>query len=54
MNSQGDIKISAMRAYLKGSWESVHQSMNSRNKSDISAGDKLLGTNPDGKVAEHA
>jgi hypothetical protein len=53
MNSQGDIKISAMRSYLKGAWESVHQSMNSQNKSDISARDILLGTNSDVTVVEH-
>ena len=32
------MQISAMRPYLEGPGEPVHQSVNSRNKSDISAG----------------
>jgi hypothetical protein len=53
MNSQGDMKISAMHSHLNGVWEPVHQSVNSRNKSDVSARDKFLSADFDGMVEEH-
>ena len=42
-----------MRPYLEGPGEPVHQSVNSRNKSDVSAGDKLQSIGFDGTVEEH-
>ena len=47
------MQISAVRPYLKGPGEPVHQSVNSRNKSDVSAGDKSQGAGFDGMVEEH-
>ena len=53
MCSQGDMQISAMHPHRKGPGELVHQSVNSRNKLEVSAGDKLGGASFDGIVEEH-
>ena len=47
------MQISVVRPYLKGPGEPVHQSVNSRNKSNISVGDKSQGAGFDGTVEEH-
>ena len=52
MYSGGDMQISSMCPHLKGPGEPVHQSVNSRNNSDVSAGDKFLDADFEGTV-EH-
>ena len=47
------MQISAMRSYLKSARESVHQSVNSRNKSDVSAEDKFYSVDFDGTIEEY-
>ena len=42
-----------MRPYLKGLGEPVHQSVNNRNKSYVSAGDEFPGAGLDVTVEEH-
>ena len=53
VNYEGDMQISAMRSYLKSARESVHQSVNSRNKSDVSAEDKFHSVDFDGTIEEY-
>ena len=53
MNFDGDMQISAMRSHLKGARESVHQCVNSRNKSDVSAEDKVHSVDFDGMIEEY-
>jgi len=53
MNSEGDMQISAMRSHLKGARESVHQSVNSRNKLDVLAEDKFHSVDFDGTIEEY-
>ena len=53
MNSEGDMQISAMHSYLKSARESVHQSVNSQNKSDVSVEDKFHSIDFDGMIEEY-
>ena len=53
MNSEGGMQISAMRSYLKSARESVQQSVNSRNKSDVLAEDKFHNIDFDGTIEEY-
>ena len=46
------MQISAMRSHIKGARESVHQSMNNRNKSDVSAEDKFHSVDFDDTIEE--
>ena len=47
------MQISAICPYLIGPGEPVHQSVNSRNNSDVLAGDKFWDAGFDGTVEEH-
>ena len=53
MNYEGNMQILAMHSYLKSARESVLQSVNSRNKSDVLAEDKFHSVDFDGTIEEY-